>query len=127
MALLLHLSDLHVGALDDTQVTADYKGFLPLEEKENRVGLLRNSLTALAEKLSADGETLDSVVVTGDVSSKYDEQGFARLTELLDVLGDQRPPNDRVLVLPGNHDVKRGSTASTEERYDFFLKYIRGG
>jgi hypothetical protein len=36
-----------------------------------------------------------------------------------------RPDDDRVVVLPGNHDVQRGSSPSTQERYDNFAKYIR--
>lgn len=128
MPLILHLSDLHLSATVDEQITGDDKmpGLVPLAEQQNRLQLLRSSLAALATWLTREDRTLDAVVVTGDVSLKYDGGGFAALPETLAALGDHQLPAERVVVVPGNHDVKRGTPPSSASRYELFLRHVRG-
>jgi 3',5'-cyclic AMP phosphodiesterase CpdA len=127
VALILHISDLHLSEITEEQITGDYKlkGLVPLVERQNRISLLRASLSALATYLSKRQERLDAVVITGDVSLRHDESGFVAIEETLAALGDQRPANNRILLVPGNHDVKWGSEPSSVERYDFFARYVR--
>jgi 3',5'-cyclic AMP phosphodiesterase CpdA len=127
VALLLHISDLHLSSLAPAQVTGDYKlsGVVPLDEQQNRLTLLRSSLTALADWLRARGRMLDAIVVSGDISLAYDEAGFQALPETLSALGDRQPPPERVLAVPGNHDVKWGAPASASDRYGLFVQHVR--
>lgn len=128
MALVLHISDLHLSASPDPQVTGDYKisGLVPIAEQQSRLGLLRASLSSLGRWLRTNGAELDAMVISGDLSLAFDETGFAALNGTLDALGSKRPEPQRVVVVPGNHDIKRGTEPSTAERYETFIRYVRG-
>ncbi len=89
-----------------------------MDERQNRVQLLRNSLVALADYLRSSGQSLDAVVITGDVTYKGDPEGFDELPDLLDQLGDTKPEPDHIVIVPGNHDFEWGASPSSEERYD---------
>jgi 3',5'-cyclic AMP phosphodiesterase CpdA len=126
VALLLQIGDLHLGPLGRTQAIGDNKDqFIPVVERQNRIQVLRTSLRALASVVTANDRVLDAVVVAGDVSSQYSETGFEILADLLAQLGQVYPGDDRVVVVPGNHDVKWKTPASSAERYELFLSHIR--
>ena len=125
MARILHISDIHLSSERDSQVLGDYKAksLIPLSERRNRLDLLRNSLSALAASLGQ--EPLDAVVLSGDVSLGYDKEGFSELEETLSRLGPLLPDHDHIVVVPGNHDVRRGSEPSTRDRYELFIEFVR--
>jgi 3',5'-cyclic AMP phosphodiesterase CpdA len=128
LALLLHLSDLHLAQASSEDVIADNKwDVLELGDQQTRLGVIRNSLRALGQALTEANKELDSIVITGDVTVKGSPAGFALLDEVLDCLGAALPPRDRILVLPGNHDVVRDSKASSPERYEGFLELRKRG
>jgi hypothetical protein len=68
VALILHLTDLHLGnAADDS--LGDYKSeFAPIGERVTRQKVLHSTLTALTRHLGEAGEQLDAVVISGDIS-----------------------------------------------------------
>jgi 3',5'-cyclic AMP phosphodiesterase CpdA len=106
MSLLLHLSDLHLGNAPGENVVGDYKIEAVMEaDRVTRARLLRNTLKALAEHLAETGETLDGIIITGDVTTQGRRDGFKELPGLLAALGTALPDPGRIVVVPGNHDV----------------------
>lgn len=126
MSLLLHLSDLHLGNTADEDLVGDYKVEAIREEDRNkRTTLLRSTLHALAGRLREDGDRLDALLVTGDVTTQGRTEGFDVLSELLEALGDRLPPADRVVVVPGNHDVAWHTSSGSADRYQAFVDGVR--
>lgn len=123
MSTILHLSDLHLG---DTTVwerrTDDKVGLVPADEN-TRLSVLETSLLAVKRHVETSGYDIDAVVVSGDITSQYDQNGFHRFGELLDKV--QLAPPDRTIVVPGNHDVDWGSDPGTPSKYERFLQCTR--
>lgn len=124
VGILLHLSDLHLaGAHAEGEVTGDYKlGAVLPEERQRRTGAIRETLDALGSALLADGTALDAVVITGDVTVEGNQDGIDLLPEVLGELGEALPPPDRILIVPGNHDVVWGTAPNSPQRYERFIK-----
>lgn len=121
MALLLHLSDLHLTDDPSAAALADHKvHVVDPADAATRHGRLRSSLEALGRALSAAGRSLDSIVITGDVTNSGSPGGFAILDAAMDALGPAGPARDRILVLPGNHDVDRLAARAGEDRFAQF-------
>jgi predicted phosphodiesterase len=74
---------------------------------------------------SQDGDAYDAIVVSGDVTQAGAQEGFDAFGDFLDLLGDTRPATDRILVVPGNHDVSWETPSSSQERYERFLGATR--
>jgi 3',5'-cyclic AMP phosphodiesterase CpdA len=126
VALILHLTDLHLGGKPDDGLVDDYKAeIIPMAERISRRRLLQTTLAAISRSLEESGEKLDAVVVSGDITYQNDPTGFEALETVLGTLGKQLPAAEAVLVVPGNHDVTWSTPASTPERYKHFITYIR--
>lgn len=126
MSLLLHLSDLHLANAPSEDELGDYKIEAVAErDRVTRVGLLRNTLIALAAWLTEKGEMLDGVIVTGDITTQGRPEGFGELPGLLSALGSALPAPSRIVVVPGNHDVKWGTPAGSHDRYAVFIEGTR--
>lgn len=116
MATLLHLSDLHLTGAGRDVPTADHKAsVIPRDVAGTRKKLLMSSLRGLNESLRASDESLDAVIITGDITNGGAPGGYAELTEVLESLGESLPARERVLIVPGNHDVDRDATG--DERF----------
>src|SRR5437899_1644106 len=104
MALILHLTDLHLGSSSDGQVLGDHQ-FTTLSrgERTDRVKLFHNTLEELAAYLEVKRLTLDAVVLSGDLTIRDSEEGYEELEGLLQCLGRHRPAAGKVLIVPGNH------------------------
>jgi hypothetical protein len=126
MLRLLHLSDLHLGS-KGAWALGDYDKTELIDDRQRltRHDLLRGSLDALGARMRDAGETLDAIVVSGDVSFQGEEDGFEGLSDLLQLLGDVNPGPGRTLVVPGNHDVAWATPPDSAQRYQHFLKHIR--
>jgi 3',5'-cyclic AMP phosphodiesterase CpdA len=126
VALILHLTDLHLGNAADDSLD-DYKSeFVPIGERVTRQKVLHSTLTALTRHLGEAGDQLDAVVISGDITYANSTDGFEALAGTLNILGDRLPPPERTIVVPGNHDVKWHTSPSSRERYENFLTYVRG-
>jgi 3',5'-cyclic AMP phosphodiesterase CpdA len=122
MSIVLHLSDLHLGGNEPWErATDDKKGIVPIDEN-SRLAVLEASLKALGEQLKKDGLTLDAVAVTGDLTSQHDQGGFQRACDLFELL-DIEP--EKLIVVPGNHDVDWNYDADDPKKYAEFLRYTR--
>jgi 3',5'-cyclic AMP phosphodiesterase CpdA len=126
MSLILHLSDLHLSPVEHKDVADDFKSdIVPLSERTTRLTALKESMTQLAGHLKQQGRQLDCVVISGDITVAYDETGFRKLEEVLDWLGDVRPASNRIVIVPGNHDVKWEVSGDPVSKYGLFRKYVR--
>ena len=122
MALVLHLSDLHLTDTDLADVLSDDKAHtLSFEELQRRLTVIKDSLTALSNTLEEENRTLDAVVITGDVTVQGTAAGFGLVDSVLNSLGAAAPPFERVMIVPGNHDVRWATKPSSPERYENFL------
>lgn len=123
MSLILHLSDLHLGEANAWERRTDDKVGLVDKEENARISVLGTSLQALKRHLDEAGEHLDAVVMSGDATSLYDEEGFARFAELMEEV--KLVAADRVIAVPGNHDVDWTKDPDSDSKYELFLKYTR--
>lgn len=127
MPTLLHISDLHLGDVTSAQIAGDYKNELvPLTERLTRIRRLRNTLRELHLHLRERKIVLDSLVISGDIAVANAESGFQQLGEVLGELGTSLPSPNRIVIVPGNHDVAWKTPPSSSTRYERFLKYVRG-
>lgn len=126
MANILHITDLHLVSKADSEALESHKvGLVPHGDRATRHRLLRYTLQILGQQLSQESQPLDAVVVTGDVAEKNNPGGYIAFLDLLEALGDAKPPSSHILVAPGNHDVKAGLEPGDSHRYEEFLKHIR--
>lgn len=122
MATLLHLSDLHLVATDREPIINDDKvGVIPPSSQQRALNGVRGTMEAVAAAIQAGDLDLDCIVITGDIADKNDAAGYARLPEFLSPLVPDLVPRQRVIVVPGNHDVTKGAPASSHKRYERFL------
>lgn len=126
MALILHLTDLHLGGRPGDQSLDDYKSdIVPYAERVTRQELLKSTLRNLGRHLHKQKKTLDAVVVSGDVTVAGDPTGFLALPGLLAELDEVLPAADHIIVVPGNHDVTWKTLPSSSERYKNFVDLVR--
>jgi 3',5'-cyclic AMP phosphodiesterase CpdA len=125
MATLLHLSDLHLGEEVD-EALGDYKlEVIAQHERQTRSAALRSTLEQLGEALRSEGESIDAVIISGDVTYQGSQSGFAKLGDMLGCLGESLPDASSIMIVPGNHDVAWGTEPGSKERYEQFVKGIR--
>jgi 3',5'-cyclic AMP phosphodiesterase CpdA len=83
-------------------------------------------LSRLAERLKRDGQNLDGILFSGDAQERNAPGGHERVLELL--LRHMDPfgiDPSRIVAVPGNHDVPKGSPPSSDERYKDFVQTWR--
>lgn len=126
MSRILHLSDLHLGNSVEEDQVGDYKiEAIDERDRATRVRLIHSTLKGLGKRLEKNGQALDAVVITGDVTTQGREEGFGHLADVIACLGDTAPDPDQIVVVPGNHDVKWATEAGTKLRYKYFLDHVR--
>lgn len=126
MALILHIADLHLVAPESSPPIDDHKaGLVPAGARRTHHQALHLTMSRLGDTLVKDGRELDAIVVTGDIADKNNEGGYRAFLTLIEALGQAKPEPGRIVVLPGNHDVKRGLRAGDRLRYSQFVRFIR--
>ena len=102
--LFLHLSDLHLGDIDDRQMLDDHKeDIVPLARRENRIQALERALSAYRKKLQDSGRRIDAIIVSGDLTISNQEAGFKRFDAFMQTI---EPDLVKIVVVQGNHDVR---------------------
>jgi 3',5'-cyclic AMP phosphodiesterase CpdA len=101
---ILHLSDPHLGDVAAWQKLDQAKISTPQEDLATTQSVVRRTLASLREYIAAVGAP-DAVVISGDLTWRHQESGFAAFAELLDEYADVFPDPANIVVVPGNHDV----------------------
>lgn len=124
MATLLHLTDLHLSQPTKETALGDYSKAQLLEpaDFQSRTSALQASIESLGSYLVDNKIALDGIVVTGDVTVAADPEGYRMLPAFLGRLGAAMIDADRVLLTPGNHDVKWSTDPGTTDRYAALLE-----
>jgi hypothetical protein len=98
--VVLHLSDLHVG--EDYGFLLEFEGHRHNEGAASLSDLLASDL----RKLDLLGK-IDAIVWSGDLVSTGKSSEFLRAAELLnDISAKCHVPIERMIVIPGNHDLE---------------------
>lgn len=120
-ARILHLSDLHLGPVAAAQRLSHIRVSIPGE------GLAqRDVIKATLESLAAADELagMEAVVISGDLTNQAKSEGYQFFGEVAAILLGQVAP-ERVVVVPGNHDVDKTHQPGKRERYAEFLDATR--
>lgn len=114
---ILHLTDLHAGP-----------GELPEEDMKTRVpdAERQKALARMTAYLRALSSVPDYVVVTGDLTIAGNPEGLQKVRHWLEDCMSQGllPPPERILVMPGNHDVKWGVPEGDSRNKERFVAFF---
>jgi 3',5'-cyclic AMP phosphodiesterase CpdA len=126
MSWILHLSDPHLGDVSPGQELGDNKVHLDRQrDLETTQRVFRHTLESLKSFVEQNGRPT-AAVVSGDLSYQARQGGFDAFVSLMSESADVLPRSrDRIVVVPGNHDVDWGASPGTEARYARFLKATR--
>lgn len=125
MSRILHLSDLHLSDTILDNPLGDYKSdSITREERLNVRTALEWTIKKWVDKVRELGP-LDAVVISGDITVANQPDGWEYFSKFLDWLEPVLPQPDRVIVVPGNHDVARDVDRDANEHYRNFIRYIR--
>lgn len=125
MSLILHLSDLHLGSPSLHQRDYDDKVGMGEEAGDTNTDHLNHTLEALGKCLTESARDLAAVVVTGDLTKGNHQDGYEDFANVLDLLGEARPDNKRIVVLPGNHDVDSERQPGDKKKLARFMDATR--
>ncbi|MEM5317167.1 metallophosphoesterase [Paraburkholderia sp. JHI869] len=119
---ILHLTDIHTG--QGELLAEDAKVSVPYAQRQKQLERLKNYVSSLPA-------VPDFVVVSGDITIRGDRSGLDTFLIWLIALikAKKLPPAERILLTPGNHDVKRRSRAAQpdKDRYsDFWNVFGKG-
>jgi 3',5'-cyclic AMP phosphodiesterase CpdA len=123
MSKILHLSDPHLGEPQDWQLLGSQRSTIGADDRRAQRDVLRETIEALAQD-DALLQELDAVVVSGDLTNRGKEDGFAEFDERIAALRD-RLGAERLLVVPGNHDVPKDHGPNDRLRYERFNAVTR--
>lgn len=121
----LHATDTHLAAKGTAFKRDDTKVDLGLEP-QTRERALDETLGQVAENLRIAGQPLDGIVFCGDAQIRYEPGGHELLFEMfMKHFADLGISPQKILAVPGNHDVPRGAPPSSPERYESFVNVWR--
>lgn len=122
-ATFLHITDPHVSAASNSFERDDRKVDIPGVPSGKREDVLQLLFRRLAERLTAEGRTLDGVLFSGDAQSRGAPGGHELIHKLVtEHLGVAA---DRIVSVPGNHDVPQGAPPGSAQRYESFSRVWR--
>ena len=126
MSWLLHMSDPHLGDVGGDQDLDDGKVGFDQPDLETTQTVFRRTLRNLESFVSAHGKPA-VVVISGDIAYRAGPSGFHAFVELMEECETRGllPERDKVVVVPGNHDVVWTRPAGVPSRYRAFLGATR--
>lgn len=114
--VFLHITDLHFKEEGSDLENYDVKDGLENTDFQKKEDAFKDTLKALLPEYA--NKKISAILLTGDYDNRGPSGGMVRLKNILkDVFGKNVPP---IVVVPGNHDVLRGSEPSSKERYKTF-------
>jgi 3',5'-cyclic AMP phosphodiesterase CpdA len=119
-ARLLHITDTHILVEGGDYNPDDVKLDIGVT-KQSRGEVTSTLFKRIAANIGRNA--LDGVVFSGDALSRGQLGGNRRLLDLIVEHFDIEP--ERIVAVPGNHDVPIGSQPGTPERYEDFLSVWR--
>ncbi len=121
-ATFLHLTDAHLSTTGVPFRMDDHKVRLPRLDHPDRAQVLDLLLSRVAERLDAAGRRIDAVLFSGDAQERGGPGGHRRVLDiLLHRLARCGIGPERIVAVPGNHDVPKGSDPSSTTRYSDFV------
>ena len=125
MARILHLSDLHLSTEVLNSTFGDYKSdSITPGDRLRLKEVLKWTIEKWVHSVESLGK-LDAVVISGDITVRDAKDGWENFKQLLDWLNPILPEPNRIVVVPGNHDVKRDVGRNASEHYGNFVSYVR--
>lgn len=125
-ARLLHITDTHLKTSGTELKRDDHKQSLPGIIQTTREEALSDTLKRVSSTLQGAGQLLDGVVFCGDAQVGGKPGGHQLLFELLmENFGGLGITPKKIVAVPGNHDVPRGSAPNSESRYQAFMDVWR--
>lgn len=122
-ATFLHLTDAHLSAAGVPFERDDRKVDVPGIKGGTRGDVLELLFRRLAERLTAEKRTLDAVFFSGDAQSRGAAGGHELVLQLVtDHLGIAA---EKIVSVPGNHDVPRDAAPGSLTRYESFSRVWR--
>lgn len=122
-ATFLHLTDAHLSAAGVPFERDDRKVDVPGIENGTRGEVLELLFRRLAERLTAENRTIDAVLFSGDAQSRGAAGGHELVLQLVtDHLGIAA---EKIVSVPGNHDVPQDAAPGSPQRYDNFSRIWR--
>lgn len=119
---LLHITDSHIVLGGGDYQPYDKKLDIPIDE-HSREEVFHLLIKRIAQSMRSRGEALDGVIFSGDALLRGKEGGNRALLDLVRERFDLAA--NRILAVPGNHDVPRGSAPGSPERYSDFVSVWR--
>jgi 3',5'-cyclic AMP phosphodiesterase CpdA len=119
---LLHITDSHIFLGGGDYHPYDKKLDLSIDD-HSREEAFQLLIKRIAELMRSRGETLDGVIFSGDALLRGKPGGNHALLDLVMQRFDLAA--NRILAVPGNHDVPRGVAPGSEERYRDFISVWR--
>ncbi len=118
---VLRISDLHYDSEEKTAGKFDNKAGLPglnsSQEKE---------FFEVLEKYLENNE-VDLFIISGDIINGWDKKAQKQFSEKFIYLIEKHYYDKKnIIVIPGNHDIKKGSNISSNDRYREFSSYWKG-
>jgi 3',5'-cyclic AMP phosphodiesterase CpdA len=125
-ATFLHVTDAHIASAGTPLPRDDLKvavSGIPEATREDALDLL---FGRLAHRLASENRKLDGVIFSGDAQDRGRPGGHELLFDMIiKHFGPLGISAERVIAVPGNHDVPRGSPPGSAERYKAFLETWR--
>jgi 3',5'-cyclic AMP phosphodiesterase CpdA len=124
----LHVTDVHVSLVGTPNYRDDRKTELAGLPRQTRELALEQLLGRLAEQLEAAHTSLDGIIFSGDAQERGRPGGHRILLDLLlHHFGPLGIGPQKIVAVPGNHDVDRNFPPSTAGRYKEFCEVWRDG
>ncbi len=117
----LHISDPHFSEIGSPLGNQDFKSPLKSTSPRTREDEFGRTLKELSK---LEGTQISAILLTGDYDNRGPSGGMVALRDMLKqhFPGDKCPP---IVVIPGNHDISRGSDPGSTERYKTFVESWR--
>lgn len=128
-AHFIHITDAHLDDGTIRQGNVENKAGVPDAQNPTRSEAMRTTLAHVCDRLNDKTiKVLDGVIISGDVADRGSATSHVELLAIVsEAFESFGITASKIIVVPGNHDVHRGSLPSTDVRYKNFLAWRDAG